>query len=162
LAERSLITYSFGKTFHVTGWKMGYCVAPKELMVEFRKVHQYNVFCVNHPFQFALNEYLQQPSHYLELPDFYQQKRDFFLAAIKNSRFEFLPSEGTYFQTASFKNITNEKDTDFAIRLIKEKKLATIPISVFNKNQKDEKMLRFCFAKKESTLERAAEIINSI
>jgi len=162
LAERSLITYSFGKTFHVTGWKMGYCVAPKVLMAEFRKVHQYNVFCVNHPFQIALNNYLQNPDHYLDLPDFYQQKRDFFLAEIKNSRFEFLPSKGTYFQTASFKNITDEKDTDFAIRLIKEKNLATIPISVFNKDKNDDQVLRFCFAKKLETLKKAAEIINSI
>lgn len=162
LAERSLITYSFGKTFHVTGWKMGYCVAPKALMAEFQKVHQYNVFCVNHPFQVALNEYLQEPSHYLGLAKFYQQKRDFFLSAIKDSRFEFTPSQGTYFQAVSYKNITLEKDTDYAIRLIKEKNLAAIPVSVFCKNQKDEHVLRLCFAKTEETLKKAAEIINSI
>ncbi len=162
LAERSLITYSFGKTFHVTGWKVGYCVAPKELMKEFRKVHQYNVFCVNHPMQRALNEYLQKPEHYLELSAFYQEKRDYFLQQIKNSRLELIPAQGTYFQTASYKNITDEKDTDFALRLIKEKGLATIPVSVFNKNQKNELMLRFCFAKKKETLEKAAAIINSL
>lgn len=162
LAERSLITYSFGKTFHVTGWKMGYCVAPKELMAEFQKVHQYNVFCVNHPFQVALDEYLQETANYLGLAEFYQQKRDFFLAAIKDSRLEFTPSQGTYFQTVSYKNITSEKDTDYAIRLIKEKNLAAIPVSVFNKNQKDEQVLRFCFAKTEETLKKAADIINSI
>lgn len=162
LARRSLITYSFGKTFHVTGWKMGYCVAPKALMAEFQKVHQYNVFCVNHPFQVALNEYLQEPSHYLGLAKFYQQKRDFFLSAIKDSRFEFTPSQGTYFQAVSYKNITLEKDTDYAIRLIKEKNLAAIPVSVFCKNQKDEHVLRLCFAKTEETLKKAAEIINSI
>ncbi|WP_121666882.1 methionine aminotransferase [Mesonia aquimarina] len=160
LRERSLITYSFGKTFHVTGWKMGYCVASKNLMKEFLKVHQYNVFCVNHPFQVALNEYLQKEENYLQLPDFYQKKRDFFLRLIKNSKFEFTPCEGTYFQTMSFKNITSEKDTDFAIRLIKEHQLATIPVSVFQKNNNDEHMLRFCFAKKEETLEKAAKIIN--
>lgn len=162
LAERSLITYSFGKTFHVTGWKVGYCVAPEELMKEFRKVHQYNVFCVNHPMQWALNEYLQKPEHYLELSAFYQEKRDYFLQQIKNSRLELIPAQGTYFQTASYKNITDEKDTDFALRLIKEKGLATIPVSVFNKNQKDELMLRFCFAKKKETLAKAAAIINSL
>ena len=162
LAERSLITYSFGKTFHVTGWKVGYCVAPEELMKEFRKVHQYNVFCVNHPMQWALNEYLQKPDHYLELSAFYQEKRDYFLEQIKNSRLELIPAQGTYFQTASYKNITTEKDTDFALRLIKEKGLATIPVSVFNKDQKDELMLRFCFAKKKETLAKAAAIINSL
>ncbi|WP_304139312.1 methionine aminotransferase [Mesonia mobilis] len=162
LAERSLITYSFGKTFHVTGWKVGYCVAPEELMKEFRKVHQYNVFCVNHPMQWALNEYLQKPDHYLELSAFYQEKRDYFLQQIKNSRLELIPAQGTYFQTASYKNITTEKDTDFALRLIKEKGLATIPVSVFNKDQKDELMLRFCFAKKKETLAKAAAIINSL
>ena len=162
LAERSLITYSFGKTFHVTGWKVGYCVAPEELMKEFRKVHQYNVFCVNHPMQWALNKYLQNPEHYLELSAFYQEKRDYFLQQIKNSRLELIPAQGTYFQTASYKNITTEKDTDFALRLIKEKGLATIPVSVFNKDQKDELMLRFCFAKKKETLAKAAAIINSL
>lgn len=162
LAERSFITYSFGKTFHVTGWKLGYCVAPKELMTEFNKVHQYNVFCVNHPMQVAINAYLQNEKHYLGLAEFYQQKRDFFLSLIKDSRLEFTPSQGTYFQTASYKNITQEKDTDFALRLIKEKGLATIPISVFNKNQQDDAMLRFCFAKKEETLKAAAEIINKL
>ena len=162
LAERSLITYSFGKTFHVTGWKVGYCVAPEELMKEFRKVHQYNVFCVNHPMQWALNEYLQKPDHYLELSTFYQEKRDYFLQQIKNSRLELIPAQGTYFQTASYQNITTEKDTDFALRLIKEKGLATIPVSVFNKDQKDELMLRFCFAKKKETLAKAAAIINSL
>jgi methionine aminotransferase len=162
LAERAFITCSFGKTFHVTGWKLGYCAAPKAMMDEFRKIHQYNVFCVNHPMQVALNEYMQNPEHYKNLPNFYQEKRDFFTDTIKGSRFEFTPSDGTYFQIASFKNITDEKDTDFAIRLIKKKKLAAIPVSVFCKDQKDEKMLRFCFAKEKETLKKAAEVINSI
>ena len=112
--------------------------------------------------QWALNEYLQNPEHYIELSAFYQEKRDFFLAQIKGSRFQFIPAQGTYFQTASYKNISNEKDTDFALRLIKEKGLATIPVYVFNKNQKDEQILRFCFAKKKATLLKAAEIITSI
>lgn len=162
LAERSLITYSFGKTFHVTGWKMGYCMAPKELMKEFRKIHQYNVFCVNHPIQVAIEKYLQDPTPYLNLPDFYQEKRDFFLAAIRESKFDFTPAQGTYFQTVSYKHITDENDTNFAIRLIKEKQLATIPVSVFNKDYRDEKILRICFAKKNDTLKKAGDIINSL
>lgn len=162
LAERALITYSFGKTFHVTGWKMGYCVAPKALMEEFQKVHQYNVFCVNHPFQVALNAYLQKPSRYMELGEFYQEKRDFFLEQIKGSKFEFTPSEGTYFQLLDYSKITTEKDTVFAERLIKEFRLAAIPISGFNKANRDDKMLRFCFAKTKDTLEKAAEIIHRV
>lgn len=162
LAERALITYSFGKTFHVTGWKMGYCVAPKDLMAEFQKVHQYNVFCVNHPIQDALNEYLQIPQHYLQLSDFYQQKRDLFLNLIQGSRFEFIPSEGTYFQLLDFSKITQENDMDFTERLIKEHKLAAIPVSGFSKNEHDDKMLRFCFAKTDETLKKAAEIICKI
>lgn len=162
LAERALITYSFGKTFHVTGWKMGYCVAPKLLMQEFQKVHQYNVFCVNHPMQIALNDYLQTPEHYLKLSEFYQEKRDLFLELIKGSRFEFTPSEGTYFQLLNYSKITQESDMDFTERLIKELKLAAIPVSGFNKNQQDDKMLRFCFAKTDETLKKAADVIQSI
>lgn len=162
LAERALITYSFGKTFHVTGWKMGYCVAPKVLMQEFQKVYQYNVFCVNHPMQIALNEYLQTPKHYLQLSEFYQEKRNLFLNLIKGSRFEFVPSEGTYFQLLDFSKITQENDMDFTERLIKEHKLAAIPVSGFSKNEQDDKMLRFCFAKTDETLKKAAGIIQSI
>ncbi len=162
LAKQSLIVYSFGKTFHVTGWKMGYCLAPKALMKEFRKVHQYNVFCVNHPVQVALKEYLQEPEHYLNLPDFYQEKRAFFLEAIKASKLEFTPAQGTYFQTVSYRKLSDEKDTDFVLRLIKEKKLATIPVSAFTKDHRDEKMLRICFAKDKETLKKAAEIINTL
>ncbi|HET8839799.1 MAG TPA: methionine aminotransferase [Flavobacteriaceae bacterium] len=169
LAERALITYSFGKTFHVTGWKMGYCVAPKILMQEFQKVHQYNVFCVNHPIQIALNKYLQKPEHYLKLSEFYQQKRDLFLNLIKGSRFEYTPSEGTYFQLLDFSKITQEHDLAFTERLIKDHKLAAIPVSGFSINEQparslvgDDKMLRFCFAKTDETLKKAAEIICEI
>jgi len=162
LAERTFITASFGKTFHNTGWKVGYCIAPKELTAEFRKVHQFNVFSVNHPTQVALAEYLKTPSNYLELSGFYQQKRDLFLSLIKGSRFEFSPSKGTYFQLLNFKNITNESDYDFAIRLTKEQKIASIPISVFNENKFDSKVLRFCFAKTDETLKKAAEILCKI
>ena len=162
LVERAFIVASFGKTFHNTGWKMGYCLAPSVLMKEFRKVHQFNVFSVNHPTQVALAEYIKTPKNYLTLNWFYQQKRDLFLSLIKGSRFEFTPSKGTYFQLLNFKNITNESDTDFAIRLTKEKKIAAIPISVFNENKLDTKVLRFCFAKTDETLKKAAEILCNI
>ncbi|MEM6720526.1 MAG: methionine aminotransferase [Bacteroidota bacterium] len=162
LAERAFITASFGKTFHNTGWKMGYCVAPKALMDEFKKVHQFNVFCVNHPMQIGIGTYLQNPENYLQLPNFFQEKRDFFLDAIKDSRFTWTPSEGTYFQVLSYDNITDERDTEFAIRLTKEHKVASIPLSVFNTNKEDHKLLRFCFAKTEETLAQAAAILNNI
>jgi methionine transaminase len=162
LAERTFITASFGKTFHNTGWKTGYCIAPSELTKEFRKVHQFNVFSVNHPTQVALAEYLQTPSNYLDLGDFYQEKRDLFLSLIKDSRFVFTPSKGTYFQLLNFSTITNESDYDFAVRLTKEQKIAGIPISVFNENKYDSKVLRFCFAKTDETLKKAAEILCKI
>ena len=162
LAERSFVCASFGKTFHVTGWKMGYCAAPKVLMEEFRKVHQFAVFCVDHPVQRALTEYLKTPEHYLGLNDFYQRKRDLFLQGLANSKFKFIPSQGTYFQLLDYTQITQESDEDFAKRLILEHKLASIPISSFNVNDKDDKVLRFCFAKKEETLERAVEILFSL
>jgi len=162
LAERAFIVASFGKTFHATGWKMGYCLAPKNLMKEFRKAHQFIVFSVNTPVQYALAAYLKNENNYLELGSFYQQKRDFFVDLIKDSKFEILKSSGTYFQLLSYKNISEEKDTDFAIRLTKENKLASIPVSVFYHQNIDEKVLRFCFAKKEETLKRAAEVINKL
>lgn len=162
LAERAFITASFGKTFHNTGWKMGYVVAPKYLMSEFQKVHQFAVFSVHHPTQKAFAHYLKTPSHYLELGAFYQRKRDFFLELIKESRFKMTPSSGTYFQLLDYSTITDESDTLFAKRLIKEKGIASIPTSVFNLDQKDYKMLRFCFAKTNETLEKAATILNAI
>ncbi|MFA5298026.1 MAG: methionine aminotransferase [Lutibacter sp.] len=162
LAERTFIIASFGKTFHNTGWKVGYCIAPSYLTEEFRKVHQFNVFSVNHPTQVALAEYLKNPNHYLELGNFYQQKRDLFLNLIKDSRFDFKPSKGTYFQLLNFSKITNESDVDFAIKLTKEQKIASIPISVFNEAGFDTKVLRFCFAKTDETLKKAAAILSSI
>lgn len=162
LKERSFITASFGKTFHTTGWKVGYCCAPKALMNEFRKVHQFNVFSVHHPTQKGLADYLANPEPYLELSDFYQQKRDFFLEAIKDSNFKFTPSKGSYFQVLDFSNITDEGDVEFANRMVKEHKLASIPMSVFNEDNIDDKVLRFCFAKTEDTLEKAAEILNRL
>ena len=162
LKERSFVVASFGKTFHTTGWKMGYCAAPSKFMYEFRKAHQFNVFCANHPFQIAFAEYLKNPNNYLNINTLYQEKRDFFLDAIKDSRFKFIPTRGTYFQLLDYSNITNESDIKFAQRLVKENRLASIPISVFNTNQIDNHMLRFCFAKKKETLERAAEILCEI
>jgi len=162
LAERAFITFSFGKTFHNTGWKLGYCIAPAELTQEFRKVHQYNVFSVNHPMQVALTNYIKSPQNYLELSSFYQEKRDLFLSLVKESRFKFTPSKGTYFQLLNFELITDEYDYDFAVRLIKEKKIASIPVSEFNINKYDSKVLRFCFAKTDDTLKRAADILCEI
>lgn len=159
LVERSFVVSSFGKTFHTTGWKTGYCLAPKNLMTEFRKVHQFNVFCSNHPIQHAFYEFLKCSDNYLHLPKFYQQKRDLFLDLIKDSRFTFKPSKGTYFQLLNYEKITNENDVIFAKKLISEHKIASIPVSVFNQNNQDDKVLRFCFAKTEETLYQAAEIL---
>lgn len=159
LAARSFIVSSFGKTFHTTGWKLGYCVAPKELMNEFRKVHQFLVFSCNTPMQIACAEFLNDKSHYLELGQFYQDKRDFFARHISNSKFKFTPAAGTYFQLLQYNGISDDKDTDYAVRLIKEAGVASIPISVFYHKPVYDSMLRFCFAKKNETLEKAAEIL---
>ncbi|MBA2610980.1 MAG: methionine aminotransferase [Bacteroidetes bacterium] len=162
LVNQSVIVSSFGKTVHTTGWKIGYVAAPKELMTEFRKVHQFLVFAVNHPFQLALADYLSDSKNYLELKHFYQAKRDLFLKLTSSSRLKPLKTSGTYFQLMSYKTISSEKDTEFAIKLTKENKLATIPLSIFYTNKYDNKVLRFCFAKKDETLEKAAEIINKL
>jgi methionine transaminase len=162
LANRSIAVFSFGKTFHVTGWKMGYCIGPENLMHEFRKVHQFNVFSCNHPLQLALAEYLENEDHFLKLGEFYQKKRDYFTAIIKASRFTIVPSFGTYFQLLNFSQIYEESDVEIAIKLIKEYRLASIPISVFYNSTLDEKNLRFCFAKKQETLDAAAEILIKI
>lgn len=159
LKEQSILVSSFGKTVHTTGWKIGYVAAPKEIMTEFRKVHQFLVFVVNHPLQLALADFLADTKNYTELKQFYQAKRDLFLKLTKQSRLVPLKCEGTYFQLMSYKAISNEADTDIAIRLTSEKKLATIPLSVFYHQKTDHKLLRFCFAKKDETLEKAAEII---
>jgi len=159
LSNQSIIVSSFGKTVHTTGWKIGYVAAPKELMTEFRKVHQFLVFAVNHPFQLALADYLSDKLTYLELKNFYQGKRDLFRKLTSTSRFTIEPCTGTYFQLLNYKKISEETDTDFALRLTKENKLASIPLSVFYTRKTDHKLLRFCFAKKDETLEKAAEII---
>lgn len=162
LKQRSFITASFGKTFHNTGWKIGYTCAPEVLMEEFRKVHQFNVFSVHHPSQKGIADYMQDENTYLGLHQFFQQKRDLFLSLIKNSRFKFKPSKGTYFQVLDYSNITDESDLDFAKRLTTEFGIASIPLSVFNENNKDDKVLRFCFAKTDDTLVKASEILNKI
>lgn len=162
LSKRAIVCASFGKTFHNTGWKMGYCVAPEELMTEMQKVMEVNVFCVHHPTQRAFAEYLKTPEHYLELGRFYQEKRDRFLELIKESRFRFTPSKGTYFQLLDYSEISNEPDMDFSRRLIEEYGLASIPVSVFNKDRVDHRQLRFCFAKTDETLEKAGGILNRI
>ena len=162
LAERSIVCASFGKTFHNTGWKMGYCVAPEVLMKEIQKVQEVNVFCVNHPMQRAYAEYLQTPEHYLELGKFYQQKRDKFLSLVKETKFKATASEGTYFQLLNYSEITDENDVDFSKRLITEYGLASIPVSVFSIPGVDHRQLRFCFAKTDETLEKAAQILRKI
>lgn len=157
LFEHSFICSSFGKTYHCTGWKLGYCVAPAPLMKEYRKVHQYLGFSCFTPTQVALGHFLQDPQQYLSLPDFYQKKRDYFIQLLQQSKFELLPCSGSFFICASYANISNEKDTDFAIRLVKEFGIATIPVSAFYHNNEDNHVIRMCFAKKETTLEAAAE-----
>ncbi len=162
LAERSFVVYSYGKSYHVTGWKMGYVLAPENLMVEFRKNHQFLVFTSNTPIQYALADFMKQEQQYLEMPAFYQKKRDFFLEQIKGSKFTCIPSPGSYFQLLDYSAISKAKDTDFAIQLTKEHGVASVPTSVFYHKPVDNKLLRFCFAKKEETLEKAAERLRKI
>jgi methionine aminotransferase len=160
LAERSLVVSSFGKTYHATGWKIGYCVAPAALTREFRRVHQFVQFCVVTPMQWALADFLESdPGHYLDLPAFYQVKRDQFCQLLQDSRFRFRPSAGTYFQLLDYSNITPEPDVDYARRLTRESGVACIPVSVFCAEPLSTPLLRFCFAKDLATLERAAEIL---
>jgi methionine aminotransferase len=161
LAERSFIVFSFGKTFHVTGWKIGYVLAPENMMREFRKVHQFEVFCVNSALQYAFAEYLQNEANY-QISTFYQAKRDRFVNALTGSRFTVLPCSGTYFQLLEYSAITDEKDTEFALRLIKEHGIAAIPVSVFYHVPTHNNVLRFCFAKQDETLDKAGEILRSI
>jgi len=162
LFNRTIAVYSFGKTFHATGWKTGYVVAPEVLMNEFRKVHQFNVFSVNTPIQYALAEYLQNEENYTSLPDFYQAKRDFFVRHIQNSRFQVIPSHGTYFQLLDYSAISDQPEFDFAVWMTKEKGLASIPVSSFYHDRKNQHILRFAFPKEEETLLKATEIINHI
>lgn len=157
LAERSIIISSFGKTYHTTGWKLGYILAPENLTKEFRKVHQFMAFSANTPMQYAIADYLENENAYLELGQFYQEKRDYFQKLVRGSNFKVLPCKGSYFQLLNYAKITQERDSDFATRLTKEHKVACIPTSVFYHKKNDNNVLRFCFAKNNETLEKAAE-----
>ena len=162
LRERSFIVASFGKLFHNTGWKVGYCAAPAWLMKEFRKVHQFLIFSVNTPFQYALADFLSDELSYLSLNNFYQQKRDFFRDLMRDTRFDLLPCQGSYFQCVQYKRIGDEPDLEFSKRLITEYGVAGIPVSAFYNRGKDEQVIRFCFAKKQETLEKAVERLKKI
>nr|WP_320135721.1 pyridoxal phosphate-dependent aminotransferase [uncultured Amphritea sp.] len=164
LAERAFVVSSFGKTYHTTGWKVGYCVAPAPLSVELRKLHQYLTFCTVHPIQLALADFMTDyPEHYLELPTFYQQKRDLFCQLLKDSRFSFEPSDGTYFQLVDYSAIAPDMDdVTFARWLTTEVGVAAIPVSVFYDVAPEQRLVRFCFAKDDSTLKQAAEILCKI
>ncbi|MFC5412846.1 methionine aminotransferase [Larkinella bovis] len=162
LQERTFVCGSFGKTFHITGWKIGYCLAPKALTTEFRKIHQYLTFSTVTPIQHALADYLKNPVHYETLPDFYERKRNLFLESLRGSRFQFRPTEGSFFQTVSYQAITDEPDYDLAIRLTKEIGVASIPVSVFYRARNDYRILRFCFAKDDDTLLRAGERLSRL
>jgi len=157
LRQRSFIVASFGKPFHATGWKVGYCMAPAHLMNEFRKVHQFLVFSVNAPIQYAIAEYLKDENTYLSLPEFFQQKRDHFRSGIQQTRFKLLPCSGSYFQSVTYNDITDEKDSDFALRLTKDFGVAVIPTSAFYTRATDHHVLRLCFAKRQETLDKAVE-----
>jgi methionine aminotransferase len=157
LAERSFINSSFGKTYHVTGWKVGYVAAPAALTAEFRKVHQFNVFTVNTPVQYGLAEYMKNPAPYLDLPAFYQRKRDLFRAGLANTRFELLPSQGTYFQCVKYDAISDQSEAEFCKWLTSEIGVAAIPVSAFYNTPKESGIVRFCFAKKDETLQLALE-----
>jgi len=157
LAERSFVCFSFGKVYHCTGWKLGYCVAPELLTSEFRKIHQYNCFSCHTPSQVGLAAYLSNKESYTSLGSFLQKKRDYFLELMKSTRFTMKESYGSYFICASYERITDEKDSELAIRLTKEAGVASIPVSAFYQSAKDDHVLRFCFCKKEETLDRAVE-----
>lgn len=162
LFERTFVCFSFGKTYHCTGWKLGYCIAPAALMKEYRKVHQFNAFTCFTPAQAALAEYMKNKEAYLSLPKFMQQKRDYFTELMKNTKFDLLITHGSYFVCAGYGRISNESDKDLAIRLTKEYGVATIPVSSFYKNGKDDKVIRFCFSKQNRTLQQAVERLMKI
>lgn len=162
LFERSFVNFSFGKTYHCTGWKLGYCIAPAAFTKEFRKVHQFNCFSCFTPAQVALADYLKNKDAYLSLPRFMQQKRDYFIELMKQTKFDLLNTSGSYFVCASYGRISDEADKDLAIRLTKEAGVATIPLSAFYHNQKDDKVVRFCFSKQNRTLQQAVERLMKI
>ena len=162
LFMRSYVCFSFGKTYHCTGWKLGYCVAPAEMMAAFRKIHQFNCFTCDTPKQVALATFLENKDAYLGLGQALQEKRDYFRLLMKETPFSCIPSHGSYFECYSYSGYSDEADMDLAIRLTKEYKIATIPVSAFYKNGEDNKVLRFCFAKNRTTLEKAVAGLNRI
>jgi methionine aminotransferase len=162
LRKRSVATFSFGKTFHATGWRLGYLVAPEFLMAEIVKIHQYNTFTIHAPSQYAVADYLAIPDNYLSISSMYQQKRDFFLAALKDSKFKAIQSNGTYFQLLDYSQINDKPDIEMAEWLTKEVGVAAIPTSVFYQSGEDRNVLRFCFAKNETTLKAAAEKLKAL
>jgi len=162
LAARAFVVSSFGKTYHVTGWKIGYVAAPAALTAEFRKVHQYNVFSVNTPMQHGIASYMADPRPYQELPAFYQRKRDLFRAGLQHTRFELLPADGTYFQCVRYDGISHQTEAEFAEWLTTEIKVAAIPVSAFYQQGKESGIVRFCFAKKDETLALALERLSKI
>lgn len=162
LMERSFVCFSFGKVYNCTGWKLGYCIAAPALMKEFRKVHQFNCFCCHTPSQVALATFLKNKEAYLLLAAAMQQKRDYFVTLMKDTKFELLTSHGSYFIGATYNRISNENDKDFSIRITKQYGVATIPVSAFYKEGTDNKVVRFCFSKKEETLEQAVERLRKI
>lgn len=159
LFERGLAVFSFGKLLHATGWKVGYAIAPPKLSAEFRKVHQYVVFSVNTPVQMAIEEYIRNADSYLGLSAFFENKRDFFLDRLGGSRFKWIPSSGSYFQLLDYSAISDETDTELAIQWTQHAGIASIPVSVFYSAPVRQRVLRFCFAKREDTLQMAAEIL---
>jgi methionine aminotransferase len=162
LAARAFVVSSFGKTYHVTGWKIGYVAAPAALSAEFRKVHQYNVFTVNTPVQHGIAQYMQNPAPYLELPAFYQHKRDLFRAGLKQTRFKLLPADGTYFLCVDYSAISSLSEADFAIWLTSEIGVAAIPVSAFYQAPRESGIVRFCFAKQDQTLQQALQRLAKI
>ena len=162
LAARAFIVSSFGKTYHVTGWKVGYVAAPASLTTEFRKVHQFNVFTVNTPVQYGLAKYMSDPKPYLELPAFYQRKRNLFRDGLKHTRFKLLPSEGTYFQCVDISEVSDLSETEFCKWLTSEIGVAAIPLSAFYSDGFDQRVVRFCFAKKDETLNAALQRLQSL
>lgn len=162
LLERSFVCFSFGKVYHCTGWKLGYCIAPPGLMAEFRKIHQFNCFTCDTPKQVALATFLRQREAYLELGSFLQKKRDHFKQSMAQTRLKPLPSYGSYFQIYSYDGLSDESEKEFAIRLTRQFGVATIPVSAFYQNEVNHRVLRFCFAKKEETLDAAAELLRKL
>ncbi|MEI7430254.1 MAG: pyridoxal phosphate-dependent aminotransferase [Betaproteobacteria bacterium] len=162
LAARSIVVSSFGKTYHITGWKIGYVLGAAALMNEFRKVHQFNVFTVNTPCQIGIADYMRDASRHLGLAAFYQQKRDYFRQQMQGSRFELLPCHGTYFQLARYDKISDLPDREFATWMTREVGVAVIPVSAFNPDGRDDKVVRFCFAKQEATLAAAGDKLRKV